>query len=252
MDFRGKVAVVLGDPAGIGRSTVAALARLGADVVFADTDPQQLEITHDRIARPYRRVLSVRCDVTVAEEIDRLAEETAAIMGPVHILMNNAGVVMGGPYERITRDGVEMTLHLGVAPALRPIQAFVPYMKGRKDSHIILTSSVAGLLDPGGSSAAYIHSNIALTALSEKLADALELDDVRLSLLNYSLTLPQDGANSEVQVADPDEVSGMVIDAIRLNQFLIHTESENDIVKHLLEIGPSTPSLQNPEILQPQ
>src|SRR5687768_5545983 len=100
MDLADRVAVVTGGASGIGRATAIAMARRGAHLVLADINERRLEDARQEVAALGRKVLAVRCDVSIDADVERLASE-AATLGPVDIVMNNAGVVLRGALERI-------------------------------------------------------------------------------------------------------------------------------------------------------
>ena len=95
------VAVITGGASGIGRGTAQSLARRGADIVLADVHAQRLALVSDEIRDLGRRALAVPCDVSVDEDVERLAERAEAELGPVGLVMNNAGVVLRGALEAI-------------------------------------------------------------------------------------------------------------------------------------------------------
>src|SRR6266851_9731149 len=92
----GEIAVVTGGASGIGRGTALALARHGADIVLADVNDRRLADVSAEIQALGRRVLTVHCDVSRDQDLERLALEAESRLGPVGLIMNNAGVVLRG------------------------------------------------------------------------------------------------------------------------------------------------------------
>ena len=114
-DLTGRRALVTGVTSGLGEVTARELARAGAEVVLAAHDPAKLERTAAalRAEVPAARLVQLRLDLADLASVRRAAT-TAAGLGPLHLLVNNAGV-MATPEER-TRDGFELQLgtnHLG-------------------------------------------------------------------------------------------------------------------------------------------
>src|SRR5438067_6928518 len=93
VNIRGEVAVITGAASGIGRGTALALAQRGADIVIADINDQRMRSVSDEIRGLGRRVLAVHCDVSRDADVARLADQAEAELGPVGLVMNNAGVV---------------------------------------------------------------------------------------------------------------------------------------------------------------
>ena len=105
MELNGKVAVVTGGASGIGRGTVLAFARAGADVVLGDVHEERME-SDGRPKCPHsaKRAIAVRCDVTSDEDMEALAQAALAEFGHVDVVMNNAGVSLLGPPDHIPID----------------------------------------------------------------------------------------------------------------------------------------------------
>src|SRR2546423_14729516 len=99
MNIAGEIAVVTGGASGIGRATALALARAGADVAIADVHEQRLAEVGSEIAALGRRVLALRCDVSVDRDVQALAARVEAELGPPGVGMNKAGVVLRGALE---------------------------------------------------------------------------------------------------------------------------------------------------------
>ena len=94
----GKTVLVTGAASGIGLETALAFARRGADLVICDVDEVGLAAAVERIEKLGRSVLASRVDVSNADEMKAFAEEVHQRVEAVDILMNNAGVAIGGPF----------------------------------------------------------------------------------------------------------------------------------------------------------
>jgi NAD(P)-dependent dehydrogenase (short-subunit alcohol dehydrogenase family) len=91
-ELEGKVAVVTGAAAGIGRGIALRLAEEGCCVTLVDRDAAALKETSAEIRERSARVVSVECDVALEADVARAVDETVAAHGPVDILVNNAGI----------------------------------------------------------------------------------------------------------------------------------------------------------------
>ncbi len=242
MNPAGEIAVITGGASGIGRGTALALARAGADVVLADVHDGRLASTGAEIAALGRRVLTVHCDVSVDEDVRRLAERVESEMGPVGIVMNNAGVVLRGAIEDISIGDWQWCLDINVLGVVRGIRTFLPGMIERRHGYVINTGSVAGLVALTGEGAPYIASKFAVVGLTEALALYARPAGVGVSLLcpggvktNLAETGRSIGMTPERQRAEtlsaqavqggvemqPEDVGEAVVRAIRAEQFLI-------------------------------
>ena len=91
MRLEGKIAIVTGGGAGIGEAIALRLAEEGADVVIGDVDETAAQAVADQIEALGRRAAAVRTDVTKKQDIETLVER-ARQLGPIDILINNAGI----------------------------------------------------------------------------------------------------------------------------------------------------------------
>lgn len=169
----GMVAVVTGAGSGIGRALALHAAQRGMRVVAADIEQPALDDTVAAAGQIGAECIGLRTDVSIEDDVERLAEVTFTEFGAVNLLCNNAGVFMGGlMWERTAADwdwvmGVNVT---GIAHAVR---AFVPRMLASgAPGHIVNTASIGGVTS-GAYSGPYITSKFAVVGLTECLAHDL-------------------------------------------------------------------------------
>jgi NAD(P)-dependent dehydrogenase (short-subunit alcohol dehydrogenase family) len=255
--FEDRVAVVTGAGSGIGRALATHAARQGMRVAIADVELSALEDAAAEVETAGAEVLVVPTDVSRAEQVDELARLTYERFGAVHLLCNNAGVFQAGiSWQRELADW-EWVLGVNVWGVLHGIRAFVPRMlEGGHEGHVVNTSSVAGMIT-GAYSAPYITSKFAVLALTECLAHDLRAHDapIGVSLLvpalvdtkiAYSTRNRPDEPPGEAQAPDhhlveqalrgllerggrpPDEVAGLVFDAVRTGRFLVTTSDATE------------------------
>lgn len=170
-ELRGKVAVVTGGGSGIGRELALGCAREGMRVVLADVDTPGMAETTRLLGGS--ESISVRCDVSRAEQLEELAAKTYDAFGAAHLLFNNAGVAACGPAWTTTAEEWQWVLGVNVMGVAHGIRAFVPRMlKQGGACHVVNTASAAGLISVAGSSI-YCVSKHAVVTLSECLAHEL-------------------------------------------------------------------------------
>jgi NAD(P)-dependent dehydrogenase (short-subunit alcohol dehydrogenase family) len=179
----GEVAIITGGASGIGRGSALALARRGAHIVLADVNDQRLADTADEIRHMARQVLVVHCDVARDKDVARLARLAESEMGPVGLLMNNAGVVLRGALEQISMDDWQWCFGINTFGVIRGIRAFLPGMISRRHGYIVNTGSVAGLVALTGEGAPYVASKFAVVGLTEALALYCQPFGIGVSLL---------------------------------------------------------------------
>ena len=242
MDIEGTVAVVTGGGSGIGRSTARELARAGADVVIADVNDERAAEAVAEIEGLGRKALAVHCDVARDADVDRLAREAFDVFDHVDILMNNAGVPLMGPPDRIPMDDWDWILQINLYGVIRGVRAFVPAMVERGRGHVVNTASVAGLFAYSWDSIPYITSKFGCYGLTEGLALYLRPKGIGVSALCPGLVETNLAENVRISgLEDPsvwfaamedfrpvpaDDIGPMVVDAIRADRFLILTHPE--------------------------
>ena len=242
MEIADRIAVITGAASGIGRATAVALAAAGADVVLADVHAARLAEVQAHIAALGRRALAVHCDVSVDADVERLARVAQAELGPVDLVMNNAGVVLRGALEAIELADWEWCFGINVLGVVRGIRAFLPGMLARGSGYFVNTGSVSGLVALTGEGAPYVASKFAVVGLTEALALYCRPRGIGVSLLcpagvatNLAETGRSIGMTPERQVSEtavartlqggremqPAEVAACVLDAVRSDRFFV-------------------------------
>lgn len=149
-DLSGRVALVTGGSRGIGAAVSIALAEAGADVaVNYRSDSAAAEKTAAAVHATGRRCVVVRADVSVAGEVTRLVGETESALGPVDILVANAGVAKPQPIEETTEADFAEVVAVNLNSAFLCAQAVLPGMRARGWGRLIFMTS--GAAHMGGS-----------------------------------------------------------------------------------------------------
>ena len=174
-DLNGKVAVVTGGAAGIGRGIVEALLAEGARVVVADIEEPVLERTVKEL-QDDGMVRGVVTDVASPDSVEALAANVFAEEGACHLLFNNAGVTSGGggrPWEQEANDW-SWCFSVNVFGVANGVLSFVPRMIDSGEPGVIVnTSSMDGGIAPVPYASVYASSKAAISCLTEALAHQL-------------------------------------------------------------------------------
>jgi 3-oxoacyl-[acyl-carrier protein] reductase len=143
-ELNGKVALVTGSSRGIGRAVALALAEAGAGIVVNyHTQSQAAEETASDIRAMGRPCVSIQADVSVAGEVDRLVRAAEDGIGPIDILINNAGIARPQPLEEITERDWDDLIDVNLKSCFLVTQRVLPGMRARKWGRIVNLSSVA-------------------------------------------------------------------------------------------------------------
>jgi len=143
-DLSGKIALVTGGSRGIGRASAVALARAGCDVaVNYLRAAEEAAETVGEIEALGGRAVAIQADVSDEHDAARLASETAQRLGPVDVLVNNAGMILAKPLAELTLNDWRTTIDANLTSAFLMSQAVLPGMRERRFGRLIFLSSVA-------------------------------------------------------------------------------------------------------------
>ncbi len=141
----GKVALVTGSSRGIGAAIAKRFAREGARVVVHGRDEQALSAIAGEIEQSGGKAIHVPADVTKFAEIETMRGEVERELGPIDILVANAGgsFTAPGPLEEISEEGWHASIDGNLTATFLTIKSILPGMKRRKAGNIITISSAA-------------------------------------------------------------------------------------------------------------
>lgn len=144
-NLSGRVALVTGGNKGLGKAMARGLAEAGADVVIASRHENELKTALDEIlAGTGRSGAYCVTDVSVREEVKKLAQFALEKMGRVDILINNAGMNAPQPIDGITDETWDRVLEVNLSSVMALTRALVPQMKERRWGRVVHISSILG------------------------------------------------------------------------------------------------------------
>ncbi|MFB9990719.1 SDR family NAD(P)-dependent oxidoreductase [Deinococcus oregonensis] len=172
--FQGGVAVLTGAASGIGRALALQLATQGSHLALIDRDEAGLTTLAADLkqSHPQLRVTSHPFDLSRTAEIPQLADDVLRAHRRVTLLINNAGVALGGTFEQITLEQFEWVQAINFRAPVALVKAFLPALSAELHPQIVNVSSLYGLLGPVGQSA-YASSKFAVRGFSEVLRHEL-------------------------------------------------------------------------------
>ena len=194
MELEGKVAVITGASRGVGRELAVGFAREGAFVVAAARtiapDPNSpegsLEETVSRIQEQGGKALAVQCDVSDEASVKNLVERTLAEVGPIDVLINNAGIAGGGNITEMSVEEFDRVMAVNVRGIFLMCKYVTPGMMERKWGSIMNLSSRNAIWDTAGD-LVYGPSKAALNRFSINLSVEMKPYNIAVNALGPGL-----------------------------------------------------------------
>jgi NADP-dependent 3-hydroxy acid dehydrogenase YdfG len=208
--------VVTGASSGFGELAALRFGRAGARLVLAARRLERLEGLVERIASDGGSALAVRCDVTELEELTALRDRVAATFERCDVLVNNAGIRGGGPFETTDIQYLNRVIDVNLRGVVLGTKLFLPMMLERGRGHIVNIASLAGrFATPGG--AIYGATKHAVVAFSEALYHELGPKGVLVTSVNpgFSPTEGFPATGPTIVRLDPDDVAKLIVDVVR-------------------------------------
>lgn len=168
--FAGGRAVVTGAASGMGEHMAYGLGRRGSDLVLVDRDAERLAVVAGKIRGV--RVETVVADLADTAGLEDLAARVLASDPRVTLLVNNAGVALGGTFDQVTADEFDWVIDINFRAPVILTRLLLPTLLESPGSHVVNVSSLFGLIGPPGQTA-YSASKFALRGFSESLRHEL-------------------------------------------------------------------------------
>lgn len=175
-------AVVTGSGGGLGRAFAIELAKRGAEVVVSDIREEGAKETAALVERAGGKAIVIPCDVRDAAAVQALADEAEARLGPVDLVINNAGVAVSGPVGEVALEDWKFCIDVNLYGVIHGCHVFAPRMKQRGRGAILNVASAAGLIS-APVLGPYNVTKAGVVALSETMRAELAPHGVRVTVL---------------------------------------------------------------------
>jgi NAD(P)-dependent dehydrogenase (short-subunit alcohol dehydrogenase family) len=182
----GKVALITGAGQGIGAAIAEALAKSGANVAILDLKVENLIKTKEACLEHGVKVADFVCDVTDANKIKEVMNAVEKQLGPINVLVNNAGIFDQRPFMMSTFDNFWRQIEVNFKAPLMIMHEMLPRMRDRGSGCIINIASRAGTVDVP-MTLGYVTSKAALIRATHTLQKEMELDGMDPAIHIYAL-----------------------------------------------------------------
>jgi NAD(P)-dependent dehydrogenase (short-subunit alcohol dehydrogenase family) len=181
INLTGRVAVVTGSGAGIGKAIALEFARAGAALVVADINLAAAQEVSKTIAARGSRAIAVHTDVSDPQSVDRLVEETMAAFGQVNVLMNNAAIQVNKWIEDTTLEEWNRQMAVNVGGVFLCAKHFLPALRSTRGTIINMSSVNGTFVEP--MCAGYCATKAAILGFTKAIAIDHGRDGIRVNAI---------------------------------------------------------------------
>ncbi|MCQ8279342.1 SDR family NAD(P)-dependent oxidoreductase [Acetobacteraceae bacterium KSS8] len=262
MRLRDRCAVITGAGNGIGAALAHRLAERGCHLALADIRPHDLEATRmsirERLGDASPPVSLHTLDVADRDSVAALPEAVAERHSRVDLLINNAGVALGGTFEQSSEADFDWLMEINLLGLVRMTRAFLPLLHESDDARLVNISSLFGLIAPPGQTA-YSAAKFGVRGFSNALAEELKRSTVGVTVVHpggirtgiaQRARAPQGASNAQVEREQkrferllrmpPARAAEIIVDAIerRKRRVLVGSDAKVlALVERLMPVG---------------
>jgi NAD(P)-dependent dehydrogenase (short-subunit alcohol dehydrogenase family) len=234
----GSVVAVTGGARGIGRATAEAFVREGARVAIGDVDVALAQRTAEELGP---NVVALALDVTDRASFESFLDRAARELGPVDVLVNNAGIMALGRFVEESEETAARQIDINLHGVMLGMKVALPTMEARGTGRVVNIASTAGKAGFAGG-ATYCATKHAVVGLSEAVLAELRGTGVGISvvmpaIVNTELASGLSSARG-VKTQQPEDVAGAVVAAVKTGTFDVFVPRSVGPITRLLAVLP--------------
>lgn len=232
MQLQDRVVVITGAGSGIGRATALLFAKQGARIAACDVDQARLDSLKTELGD--RHLLTRKVDVSDRLAMRLFAEEVHALVPAADIVINNAGVGLGGSFLDTSLDDWDWILGINLKGVVHGCYFFIPKMVERgQGGHVVNIASILGIY-PAGNVTAYVATKFAVRGMSMSLREELAPHKIGVTAIcpgMIATSIINDGrmagavgdrrsfvaSTFKKRGAPPEKVAAAILDAVHSN-----------------------------------
>jgi NADP-dependent 3-hydroxy acid dehydrogenase YdfG len=236
--IQGRVVAITGGARGIGKATAQALARKGARVAIGDLDA---ELAAEAAEGLGAEAIGLELDVTKRESFADFLAQVEERIGPLDVIINNAGIMPIGPFVEESDDTAHRMVDINLHGVLYGMKLAMPGMIRRNSGHIVNIASQAGKAGiPGG--ATYCATKHAVVGVSEAVRGELHETEVEVSCVMPAVVNTELGSGlletPGIKVSQPEDVADAIVDALEYPRFDVFVPKFTGAINKLAGILP--------------
>lgn len=223
-DLQGKLVLITGGARGIGRATAVEFLRVGARVVVADIDLALAETCALELSSA-GEIRAMKLDVTKRADFDQVIDRIERELGPVEVLVNNAGIMSLGKFTELDEANDRRQIDINLMGVLHGMRAILPRMQARRRGHIVNVASLAGRVGIPHATT-YTATKFAVIGATESVRNELygsgiDFTYVMPYLVNTELASGARGLPWP-PIVQPEDVAQALVKAVQKNRLEVY------------------------------
>ncbi|GGH57819.1 3-ketoacyl-ACP reductase [Filimonas zeae] len=221
--IKGKIALVTGAGKGIGKAVALALAAEGVHLALIARTESDLKAVAAEVAKAGVKVEYATADVADITSVNKAVAALTAALGPIDILINNAGVGKFAKFMELAPEEWEYVVKVNLFGAYYMVRAVLPAMLERQTGDIVNISSTAGR-NGAAVTSAYSASKFGLIGMSESLMQEVRKSNIRVTTLTPSTIATDMAIDLKLTDGNPEKVmqaedfAELIVSQLKLNR----------------------------------